>query len=121
MVTCEICGKEFKNTQGLRVHKNFIHGNGFPSATSATQAATEPQLSKLEARLEKLEYMTGSTEMSALDNTLSNDKPLTEKFIEVTEQLNNLTQQLVSLSSNTASNRDLHNVGEKVTQLTQQL
>ena len=26
MVSCDICDKEFKNTQGLRGHKTFIHG-----------------------------------------------------------------------------------------------
>ena len=26
MVACDICDKEFKNTQGLRGHKTFIHG-----------------------------------------------------------------------------------------------
>ena len=121
MVTREICGKEFKNTQGLRGHKNFVHGNGISSGASATQAANEPQLSKLEERLEKLEYITGLTEMSIPDDVLSNDKPLSEKLIEVTEQLNHLTQQLASLSSNSASNRDLHNIGVKISQLTQQL
>ena len=27
MVSCNICGKEFKNTQGLRGHKNFVHND----------------------------------------------------------------------------------------------
>ena len=26
MVHCEICGRQFKNTQGLRGHKTFFHG-----------------------------------------------------------------------------------------------
>ena len=120
MVTCEICGKEFKNTQGLRGHKNFVHNNG-SSITTATLAANEQQLSKLEARLEKLEYITGLTEPSMLDDVLGNNKPITEKLIEVTEQLNHLTQQLTNLSSNTASNGDLHNIGEEVSRLTQQV
>jgi len=40
---CDICGKEFKNTQGLRGHKNFVHGDkvgssvGQPVAQQATQ------------------------------------------------------------------------------------
>ena len=116
MVTCEICGKEFKNTQGLRGHMNFKHGNGSPSSASATQAATEAQLSKLQVRLEKLDYITGLAEMSTLDDILSTDKPLNEKLIEVTDQLNNLSQQLASLSSNSASNRDLQDIDVKVSQ-----
>ena len=27
MVSCDICGKKFKNTQGLRGHKNFVHSD----------------------------------------------------------------------------------------------
>ena len=102
MVTCEICGKEFKNTQGLRGHKNFVHSNG-SSTDSTTQATAESQLSKLEQRLEKLEYITGLTEKNILDDVLNNDKSLTEKIIDITEQLNYLTQQLKDFSNNTAS------------------
>lgn len=53
MVTCEICGRQFKNTQGLRGHKTFVHGEYSPSSASATRAATEPHLGKLEGRLKK--------------------------------------------------------------------
>ena len=107
MVTCEICGKEFKNTQGLRGHKNFVHNIGSLGSVSATRAATELQLNKLEERLDKLEYITGLMETDSLDDILSSNKPLTEKFIEVAEQLDSLTKQLASLSNNSASNTDL--------------
>ena len=26
MITCDLCGRQFKNTQGLRGHKTFYHG-----------------------------------------------------------------------------------------------
>ncbi len=121
MVTCEICGRQFKNTQGLRGHKTFVHGDGSPSSASATRADTEPQPSKLEDRLEKLEYVTGLRESSILDNTLNIEKPLTEKLTEVTHQLNSLTQQLASLSSNTASNTEYREIKKQLAQLAQQL
>ena len=121
MVTCEICGRQFKNTQGLRGHKTFVHGNSSPSGAAATEAATEPQLSKLEGRLEKLEYITGLKEEHISDDTLNTEKPFTEKLAEFTQQLNSLTQQLASLSSNTATNTDIERINERVTQLTQQL
>jgi cob(I)alamin adenosyltransferase len=105
----------------LRGHKTFVHGDGSSSSGSATQVATEPQLSKLEERLEKLESVTGLREVSILDKILSNEKPLTEKLAEVTQQLNSLTQQLVSISNNNASNTDLHKISERITQLAQQL
>ena len=46
-VTCEICGKEFKNTQGLGGHKNLAHGitgsnTQQPVARLASRAATRP-------------------------------------------------------------------------------
>jgi uncharacterized coiled-coil protein SlyX len=113
MISCDICGKEFKNTQGLRGHKNFVHNDKnsnteepvaqqatqqLLSSKSSTPVTTESQLCKLEARLEKLEYTTGLAEMNALEDILSNDKPLTEKITEVTEQLNHLTLQFSNCS-----------------------
>ncbi|MFC1907564.1 hypothetical protein ACFLW8_05710 [Chloroflexota bacterium] len=35
---CEICGKDFKNTQGLRGHKTFIH-----QLTTSTEAPSRPE------------------------------------------------------------------------------
>jgi hypothetical protein len=99
----------------------FFHGNGTSSNTPAAPVVTEPQLSKLEERLEKLEYITGLRDVSMLDKLLSTEKPLTEKLVEVIDHLNSLTQKLVSLSSNTASNIDLRRLGEKISQLAQQL
>ena len=41
MVTCDLCGRQFKNTQGLRGHKTFVHDNGSPSSTSVAPADAE--------------------------------------------------------------------------------
>ena len=38
---CEICGKEFKNTQGLRGHKTFVHRLTSFRGKSDTPLATE--------------------------------------------------------------------------------
>jgi len=113
MVTCELCSRQFKNTQGLRGHKTFVHGDGSASSVSANQATNKMPLSKLEKRLEQLEYATGLREASTLDKTLNNEKPLTEKLAEV-------TQQLASLSSNTA-NSEFRRINEQISQLTHQL
>jgi len=121
MVKCELCGREFKNTQGLRGHKTFVHGKTSSSNTPATLVVTESGLSKLEGRLEKLEYITGLKESQLLNDTLNTEKPLTEKLAEVTQQLNSLTQQLASLASNTASNSDLHKISEQISQFTHQI
>jgi len=46
MVFCDICGKEFKNTQGLRGHKNFVHSDtGSGIEQSVAQQATQQLLS----------------------------------------------------------------------------
>lgn len=51
MVTCDICGKEFKNAQGLRGHMTFVHGKTGSSKILSAPAATGQRLSKLEQLL----------------------------------------------------------------------
>ena len=112
MVSCDICGKEFKNTQGLRGHKNFVHADtgssiGQPVAKQAaqqplssnlgTRATTEQRLSQLENRFARLEYVTGVRETDELEKLLSiTDTPLTGRVTQLTEQLSKLTEQLKS-------------------------
>lgn len=54
-VTCEICGKVFKTTQGRRGHKTFVHGdyNSDPE-DSVTQSTIEQQLTTLKDQVEQL-------------------------------------------------------------------
>jgi len=112
MVTCDICGKEFKNTQGLRGHKNFVHKDNVRSveqsvtqqatqqpvsSNSSTPVTTEQRLSQLEDRFTKLEHITGVREPSELERILGIiDKPLTEQVAQLTEQLSKVTEQLKS-------------------------
>ena len=95
MVSCDICGKEFKNTQGLRGHKNFVHNDkvisvGPPVAQQSTQqllssklsvpVTTEQRLSQLEDRFEKLEHITGVGKTGERDKMPSiTDMSLTEQ------------------------------------------
>lgn len=54
-IKCEICGKEFKTTQGRRGHMNFVHQDyDSHSEDSVTPSAVEQQLTKLEDRVEQL-------------------------------------------------------------------
>lgn len=112
MVSCDICGKEFKNTQGLRGHKNFVHadtgsGIGQPVTQQAaqqllsshlgTRATTEQRLSHLEDRFTRLEHITGVRETDELDKLFGvTDTPLTEQVNQLSEQLSKLTEQLKS-------------------------
>jgi chromosome segregation ATPase len=112
MVSCDICGKEFKNTQGLRGHKNFVHadtvgGFGQPvtqqaaqqplSSDSGTRVTTEQRLSQLESRFARLEHITGVRETDELEKLLGiTDTSLTERVAQLTEQLSKLTEQLKS-------------------------
>jgi DNA repair exonuclease SbcCD ATPase subunit len=108
---CEICGREFKTTQGLRGHKTFVHQIISPSEPPA-RLATEQHLSKLDDRLQKLESMTGLKEPGALDRLLGTDKPLTEQVSELTDQLNGLAEQL-ELSRVTKAVWDEHEADHK--------
>ena len=98
MVTCELCGRQFKNTQGLRGHRTFIHGDGSLSNTSDAQAATEQQLSKLEDRLQKLERVTGLRESDLLDSPTDGQLPITQQLGQLTQQLNEQTRQVNKIS-----------------------
>ncbi len=94
---CEICGKEFKNTQGLRGHKTFVH-QVTSSKESPTPLATEQQLDQLTTRLEKLESITGLKEPSSLDRLLGTDKPIIEQLERHTRRLTELSGQLREIS-----------------------
>ena len=58
MVQCELCGKELKNTQGLRGHKHFVHGQTGSNKSSVARVATVEELSRLEERLDELQNIT---------------------------------------------------------------
>jgi len=60
MVNCHICGKEFKNTQGLAGHMSFKHGIKSASAGAAPAArlATEQDLKQINYRTEQIEAST---------------------------------------------------------------
>jgi DNA repair exonuclease SbcCD ATPase subunit len=123
-VRCELCGKEFKNTQGLRGHKTFVHQMHSSSSKSPTPLATEQQLSKLDERLQRVERVTGLKEPSSLDQILGTDKPITERLEQNTRQLAELSNQLKDLSQQVrlaTSSTEVLNIKRQLTQLTEQV
>lgn len=128
MVKCELCGRELKNTQGLRGHKNFYHKDCSFSNTPDTETAIIRQDNGLEDRLDKLEYITGLREPSVLDKYLYNEKTLpscqketAEQLGSITEKIDRLADQIISLINNTPSNTELREIEKQVTQLSQQV
>jgi len=122
-VKCEICGREFKNTQGLRGHKTFVHKIPGSGSKSPIPLATE-QLSKLEERLKRVENAIGLKEPSSLDWILGADKPITEQLEQYTRQLTELSGQLKELSQQVrlaASGTEALKIKRQLAQLSEQV
>ena len=113
MVQCELCGKKFKNTQGLRGHKTFVHGITGSNKQPVAGVATERELSKLECRLEQVEELT-QLDTGRLTERLEQH---THQLAELSEQLKNLSQQVKLASTNTES----RNISRQITQLSEQV
>ena len=95
MVTCELCGKQVKTTQGLHGHKTFVHGiTGSNTQQPVAQLASEQKLSLLEDRLQKLEQATGLCESELLDRLSDEWPPLTEQLNGLAQLLNEQADQL---------------------------
>ena len=113
MVQCELCGKEFKNTQGLRGHKTFVHGITVSNKQPVTRVASEEKLSEMERRLDQLEETT-HLDAERLTEQLEQH---TQQLAELSEQLKNLSQQVKLASSNT----EFRNISQQVAQLSKQV
>ncbi len=99
MVTCELCGKEVKNTQGLRGHKTFQHSvTGTSIQQSVARVATEQQVSLLENRLQKLERVTGLRDSDLLERLTDSQLPFTEQLSKQAEQVSKLSDTVSKLS-----------------------
>ncbi len=128
MVTCTICKKSFKNTQGLRGHNFFVHTSNDnlcaePAAELAEQSSgfslapvsTEHRLSSLEQRLAMLEQATGALQPDDANKVPSSSrKPLVEQMAELTEQLKTLVSSSISYA-------ELSPVFEHLTELARRL
>ena len=99
MARCEICGKEFKNTQGLRGHKTWVHGITTSTQHPAAQLATEQRLGKLEQLLaitgEHTEQPVSDADgLDKCDPIRGKPEPIAEQVTELTDNLNKSTEQV---------------------------
>lgn len=114
MIVCEICGKKFKNAQGLRGHKTFVHGitgSKIPK-TPAIAPTNEPQLSSLEERLKRLELIIISKD-SLPDAITGAIEPLTQKLNNTTEQLAKISDTVSILNQDIRRNNTAIDTQEK--------
>ena len=93
MVDCRICGKEFKNTQGLAGHMSFKHGirSASTGVAPAARLATEQDLKQINYRTEQLEASTNvATEQL---------EKHTQGLADMQSRLSDVAQQVRLLSS----------------------
>jgi hypothetical protein len=94
-VECEICGKEFKTTQGLRGHKTFVHGITKDKSDSVTEPATEREPGELTNKLVNTGMGGHPTSSGRTQNHPGGISPLSgENVSESTEQLGQYTELL---------------------------
>ena len=82
--TCEICGRQFKTTQGLRGHKTFVHQMKSAKEPPA-EPATEEELGEVEITIEQLMY-----EVEPLNDSLTSLRSTVNKQAEQLSKLTDL-------------------------------
>ena len=108
MIICDICGKELKNSQGLRGHRTFVHGQSTKKnvgviteepvsklelTPSNAELTPEEPASKLEDRLQELEQVTGLRGYNFLKRP-KGGLPLTLQLAGATRQMNEQAELL---------------------------
>ena len=97
--TCEICGREFKTSQGLRGHKNFKHQMAKLKEPPAPPV-TEQKLNKLEERRGEVELNVESPDPGLLNKHSETEVTITGQLEYLTDQVEEYTSQLVEISEN---------------------
>ena len=111
MVQCELCGREFKNNQGLAGHRQFVHGIIGRNNQLNAPAAVEQQAAKRDFDPWHLEDMT--KDIRHVNEQLEQH---TQQFAKFGDQLRSVTQQVRFVSNN-----EMQNMKSDLTQLRKQV
>ena len=93
MVNCNLCGKTFKNTQGLRGHRNFVHPD---TDSNVRQPVNSPAAQVI------LESTGGSHTPEITDHRLSEVEQQLTSCEERLESIDGQLEQLSTRSQNVA-------------------
>ncbi len=108
-IKCDICGKEFKTTQGRRGHMTFAHGDHNSNLEdSVTRPAVEQQLTILKDQVEQL-----ASKVSMIDELL--------KRIKKQDDILDQVQLLIYRNRDTYSGTEYKNILEKISKLDEEL
>lgn len=104
MVACDICGKEFKNTQGLRGHKTFVHGlyanHDKPAAKLTFRQRIDENRSPVKS--EKNSTSEFRDRLEKLENKVISN---TELLTEVRRTVSELQNRLALMATRSETNR----------------
>ncbi len=104
MVACDICDKEFKNTQGLRGHKTFVHGlyanHDKPAAELTFRQRIDENRSPVKS--EKNSTSEFRDRLEKLENKVISN---TELLTEVRQTVSELQQRLALKATRSEINR----------------
>jgi len=97
MVTCELCGKETRTSQGLRGHKTFVHGIRANSKKLFVAIPDDQDMYET-SRLKSGKNDSNEFEDS-VNKPVSEIKNITETLVELKRTVNYLQGWMVSLAS----------------------
>ena len=125
MVTCELCGKECRTSQGLTGHKQWVHGiataNPQQRLEPTTKSAAKLELEELESRLELAELVAEQLAEELRTSGEQHAKQLNELQEQVAHHAKYLEEHASYLNKLTGLNDEVAEVGSRVGQLTDRL
>ena len=97
MVQCELCGRQFKNTQGLRGHKTFFHGIRANRGKLTTLLDRFGLADEIKGEVGSDDSRLIGSDKERRENTFNESD---EKFERLTKDIENITETLADLKGN---------------------